>query len=67
MIAMDSRRAPKGCPICGKSPVEQFRPFCSRRCKDIDLHRWLSGVYAVPGTEEEEPPRDADDTDAGDA
>lgn len=36
------------CPICGKSRLEQFRPFCSRRCADIDLHRWLSGVYAAP-------------------
>jgi uncharacterized protein len=38
------------CPICGKpeSRVERERPFCSRRCADIDLHRWLSGAYAVP-------------------
>jgi len=42
------------CPICGKPVVIQFRPFCSRRCADIDLNRWLSGVYAVPVTEDEE-------------
>jgi uncharacterized protein len=41
------------CPICGKPTVAQFRPFCSRRCADIDLNRWLSGVYAVPGKPEE--------------
>ena len=46
------RRA--GCPICGKPVAAEFRPFCSRRCNDVDLHRWLSGVYAVPGTEDEE-------------
>jgi hypothetical protein len=43
-----------GCPICGKPVVAAFRPFCSRRCNDVDLNRWLSGVYAVPVTEDEE-------------
>jgi hypothetical protein len=37
------------CPICGKPRVEAFRPFCSKRCADIDLGRWLEGRYAVPG------------------
>lgn len=36
------------CPICAKPSVFAFRPFCSKRCADIDLHRWLSGVYAIP-------------------
>jgi uncharacterized protein len=36
------------CAICGKPQVERFRPFCSRRCADVDLHRWLGGVYAIP-------------------
>jgi uncharacterized protein len=44
----------KTCPICGKPAVEMFRPFCSRRCSDVDLNRWLSRVYAVPVTEDEE-------------
>jgi uncharacterized protein len=39
------------CPICGKPRVPQFRPFCSKRCADVDLNRWLKGVYAVPVTE----------------
>jgi uncharacterized protein len=43
-----------GCPICGKPVRAEFRPFCSRRCADVDLNRWLSGVYAVPVTEDEE-------------
>ena len=38
----------KPCPICGKPAAEANRPFCSRRCADVDLNRWLSGVYAVP-------------------
>jgi uncharacterized protein len=42
------------CPICGKPGVLRFRPFCSRRCADVDLHRWLSGVYAVPAVESED-------------
>ncbi len=44
----------KPCPICGKPAVERFRPFCSRRCADVDLNRWLSGVYAVPAVEAED-------------
>ena len=44
----------KSCPICGKPVAEKFRPFCSRRCADVDLNRWLSGVYAVPVKEEED-------------
>ena len=45
---------PARCPICAKPATEPFRPFCSRRCADVDLNRWLSGVYAVPGKEEED-------------
>jgi uncharacterized protein len=43
--------ASKSCPLCGKPAAESFRPFCSPRCKDVDLNRWLSGVYAVPAAE----------------
>jgi endogenous inhibitor of DNA gyrase (YacG/DUF329 family) len=41
----------KPCPICGKPSAERFRPFCSARCKDVDLHRWFSGAYAIPAAE----------------
>jgi len=46
----------RDCPICGKPVDPKFDPFCSKRCTDIDLSRWLKGVYAIPGeaTEEEE-------------
>ncbi|MGI9524414.1 MAG: DNA gyrase inhibitor YacG [Hyphomicrobiaceae bacterium] len=37
------------CPTCSKLAVLAYRPFCSARCKDIDLSRWLSGRYAIPG------------------
>lgn len=43
------------CVICRQRPQkEKYRPFCSKRCADIDLHRWLGGVYAIPGKPEEE-------------
>ena len=49
-----AENAAKRCPICRKPAEAGFRPFCSKRCADVDLNRWLSGVYAVPGTEVEE-------------
>ena len=48
--------APDTCPICGKPKEAKFTPFCSRRCAQIDLGRWLKGSYAIPGTETPEPP-----------
>ena len=39
----------KPCPICGKPPDTRFKPFCSSRCADIDLGRWLKGSYVIPG------------------
>ena len=46
------------CPICRKPADPRYRPFCSRRCADIDLGRWLTGSYVIPGgpDEEEAPP-----------
>ncbi len=42
------------CPICGKPAAEGRRPFCSKRCADVDLNRWLSGAYVIPGKVEDE-------------
>ena len=42
------------CPICGRPSQDDYRPFCSRRCADVDLHRWLTGAYAVPAVESDE-------------
>ena len=39
----------KTCPLCGKPRVEAHHPFCSTRCKDRDLVRWLDDGYAIPG------------------
>jgi uncharacterized protein len=47
------------CAICGKPAAAQFRPFCSSRCRDVDLHRWLSGTYAVPAVEQDDEAADA--------
>lgn len=50
-----------GCPICGKPGVPAYRPFCSRRCADVDLARWLRGDYVIPGAVEELPDDPDDD------
>ena len=39
------------CPLCGKPRAERFRPFCSARCRDVDLGRWFTASYAVPAVE----------------
>ena len=38
-----------GCSICGKPVDPTFRPFCSKRCADVDLQRWLVGGYTLSG------------------
>jgi endogenous inhibitor of DNA gyrase (YacG/DUF329 family) len=48
------------CPVCGKETDPKYRPFCSKRCADVDLGRWLRGDYAIPAAEEE--PDEAFDT-----
>jgi endogenous inhibitor of DNA gyrase (YacG/DUF329 family) len=55
------------CPICGKPAMDSRRPFCSGRCADVDLNRWLKGGYAIPAVEVDEEdlagniPEDEDD------
>ena len=51
---------PLRCPICGKDAVDAYRPFCSKRCADIDLGRWFSGTYAIDGG-----PADGESDDEG--
>lgn len=46
-------RKPPRCPICGRPRELRYRPFCSARCRDIDLANWLGGRYAVPAAESE--------------
>ena len=50
------------CAICGKPVVPKYQPFCSKRCADIDLHRWLGGKYAIPA----DPSSDEEDSMPGD-
>jgi len=42
------------CPECGKPSARETYPFCSERCKSIDLNRWLTGAYVIPGRPEED-------------
>lgn len=44
----------KMCKVCEKKPVSpETTPFCSKRCADVDLNRWLKGGYAIPGRDGE--------------
>ena len=50
------------CPICQNDAVKAYRPFCSKRCADVDLSRWLNGAYVAAGEpveieEAQEPPK----------
>ncbi|WP_322892254.1 MULTISPECIES: DNA gyrase inhibitor YacG [unclassified Yoonia] len=46
------------CPICNRPTEKAYRPFCSRRCADVDLGKWLTGSYAIPAGRD-----DAEDDD----
>lgn len=48
------------CPICGKPTDQKYKPFCSKHCADVDLHRWLSGRYAIPAAETDPSSEDED-------
>lgn len=49
------------CPICGKEMAPQYRPFCSKRCADIDLAHWLRGDYRIPAEPTREHPDKSDE------
>ena len=54
MITPKNSSSTRLCPLCKTAPVcHDFRPFCSDRCKKIDLNRWFSEVYAVPSEEDQ--------------
>jgi endogenous inhibitor of DNA gyrase (YacG/DUF329 family) len=60
MPRSEAQPAPQpACAICGKPQVREFKPFCSRRCADVDLHRWMTGVYSVPAVEDDDLSSDA--------
>lgn len=51
------------CPICGRPAEPEVRPFCSKRCADVDLQRWLSNRYAIPAADDDSRPDDEDSED----
>ncbi|MFM9940558.1 MAG: DNA gyrase inhibitor YacG [Hyphomicrobiaceae bacterium] len=56
---------PQGrCPICAKPREPKYQPFCSKRCADVDLARWLGGNYVIAGGKEDAD-EDGDDALAG--
>ena len=54
MAAKRSEASARLCPICRKPATPDSYPFCSTRCADVDLHRWLGGVYAIPADDEDD-------------
>ena len=54
------------CPICDKPGVQEYEPFCSKRCADVDLHRWLSEGYAIPAVEDDSDGTSMDQNEKGD-
>jgi endogenous inhibitor of DNA gyrase (YacG/DUF329 family) len=50
----EPHRSVARCPICNQPRSETYRPFCSKRCADVDLGRWLNGSYAIPVTEDDD-------------
>jgi uncharacterized protein len=54
---MNKTSSQEKCPICRKSTAAAYRPFCSKRCADVDLSRWLGATYTIPA---EEPLSEAD-------
>lgn len=60
----DDRSGYRRCPICSAPTEMAYRPFCSARCRDVDLSRWLKGGYAIPGGQADAD-EDGDDVAAG--
>ena len=70
MARVEPLRPKRKCPECGKESARETYPFCSTRCKNIDLNRWLSGAYVIPARDDEDTddvpaqPRDRGDGEA---
>ena len=64
---MTDPKSPAGargkCPICSRPTDAKYRPFCSRRCADVDLSRWLRGSYAIPDAGESEDGDESSDSE----
>ena len=57
--------SPMACPVCGKPAEAAYRPFCSRRCADVDLGRWFNEDYRIPAEETNEEKAEETDEVAG--
>jgi len=57
----------RACPVCGREAEDRLKPFCSKRCADVDLGRWLKGGYAIPAEEAPEEDEDGPEGAAGQA
>jgi endogenous inhibitor of DNA gyrase (YacG/DUF329 family) len=55
------------CPVCGQASDDGYRPFCSKRCADVDLGRWLNGSYAIPVSEDDDEDGDGAEQATGEA
>ena len=51
------------CPVCRRPSVDEYKPFCSKRCANVDLQRWLTGGYAIPAEDDDEAPATEDGED----
>jgi endogenous inhibitor of DNA gyrase (YacG/DUF329 family) len=51
VVKLPKKAKKEFCPICARGPAREFRPFCSARCKDDDMRRWLTGAYRIPTDE----------------
>jgi uncharacterized protein len=56
--ANDNGTMARACSICGQPSQLRYKPFCSKRCSDVDLNRWLTGKYAIPVEEGSDRPED---------
>ena len=65
--AVNDHRGKERCPICKARADAAYKPFCSKRCADVDLHRWLSGGYAIPAVESDNGESDAVESDNGES
>ncbi len=56
-------RPRRPCPICKKPSTQKYHPFCSNRCAQVDLNRWLGGQYAIPAEEaDDQTPQDGEES-----
>ena len=56
VVELKRKAKPAKCPICARPSLVELHPFCSKRCKDEDLRRWLDGAYRIPTDEGPEAP-----------